>query len=276
MYGNSIRRALLRPTGAGRILAHVGATTTTTTTVVAATAAVAAAASASPAASSSSSSSSPSSFISATISAAAVCGTIATTPLLAQARRACATATTTSGGGGGGGGGTSGDTPSAFPADVPDASLHHQPRGSDLHNNSSSNHKRRSFQPFTDKDENDLVSVMSSQPRHVLRHVRQSIWRGRKRELHFRATVTHLMIVLQEFLRKQQIDPAGAAVILEGTMEECVRLSQHDMAHLLFRAFLRFRKYGVVVSPKCIHALYSSFRDAIWRNMRSAWYSLRP
>lgn len=129
---------------------------------------------------------------------------------------------------------------------------------SSQHSNYSS--KRRSFQPFTEKDEQDLINVMSSKPRHVLRHVRQSIWRGRKRELHFRATVTHLMIVLQDFLRRQQIEPSGAAIILEGTMEECVRLSQHDMAHLLFRAFLRFRKYGCKISLDALRLLFDSYR----------------
>ena len=135
-------------------------------------------------------------------------------------------------------------------------SLHHQSQQHQHGHNSG----RRTFQPFTEKDEQDLVNVMSSKPRHVLRHVRQSIWRGRKRELHFRSTVTHLMIVLQDFLRKQQIEPANAAIILEGTMEECVRLSQHDMAHLLFRAFLRFRKYGCQISLDALRLLFESYR----------------
>ncbi|ORC84930.1 polyadenylation/uridylation factor 1 [Trypanosoma theileri] len=118
-----------------------------------------------------------------------------------------------------------------------------------------------SFQPFSQKDEDDLVRVVKTKPRHVLKHVRQQVWRSRKRELHFRNTVTHLMIVLQEFLRKQLIDPTNASQIMEGIMEECVKYSQHDMAHLLFRAFLRFRKYGCTISIDALRFLFESYKE---------------
>lgn len=106
-----------------------------------------------------------------------------------------------------------------------------------------------------------MVRVVRTKPRHVLKHVRQQVWRSRKRELHFRSTVTHLMIVLQEFLRKQLIDPSNASQIMEGIMEECVKYSQHDMAHLLFRAFLRFRKYGCVISVDALRYLFESYKE---------------
>ncbi|KAL7705791.1 kinetoplast polyadenylation/uridylation factor 1 [Lotmaria passim] len=118
-----------------------------------------------------------------------------------------------------------------------------------------------SFHPFSQKDEDDLLQVVKTKPRHVLKHVRQQVWRSRKRELHFRNTVTHLMIILQEFLRKQLIDPAYASQIMEGILEECVKYAQHDMAHLLFRAFLRFRKYGCVMTVNSIRYLFESYRD---------------
>lgn len=118
-----------------------------------------------------------------------------------------------------------------------------------------------SFHPFSQKDEDDLLQVVKTKPRHVLKHVRQQVWRSRKRELHFRNTVTHLMIILQEFLRKQLIDPVYASQIMEGILEECVKYAQHDMAHLLFRAFLRFRKYGCVMSVNSIRFLFESYRD---------------
>nr|CCC89472.1 conserved hypothetical protein [Trypanosoma congolense IL3000] len=118
-----------------------------------------------------------------------------------------------------------------------------------------------SFQPFSQRDEEDLIRVVKTRPRHVLKHVRQQVWRSRKRELHFRNTVTHLMIVLQEFLRKQMIDPASASQIMEGIMEECVKYSQHDMAHLLFRAFLRFRKYGCVITVDALRYLFESYKE---------------
>ncbi|AYU77927.1 kinetoplast polyadenylation/uridylation factor 1 [Leishmania donovani] len=116
------------------------------------------------------------------------------------------------------------------------------------------------FHPFSQKDEDDLLQVVKTKPRHVLRHVRQQVWRSRKRELQFRNTVTHLMIILQEFLRKQLIDPTHASQIMEGILEECVKYGQHDMAHLLFRAFLRFRKYGCAMSVDSIRCLFESYR----------------
>jgi pentatricopeptide repeat protein len=118
-----------------------------------------------------------------------------------------------------------------------------------------------SFHPFSQKDEDDLLRVVKTKPRHVLKHVRQQVWRSRKRELHFRNTVTHLMIILQEFLRKRLIDPVSASQIMEGILEECVTYAQHDMAHLLFRAFLRFRKYGCVMTVNSIRYLFESYRD---------------
>ncbi|KAK7199258.1 kinetoplast polyadenylation/uridylation factor 1 [Novymonas esmeraldas] len=117
------------------------------------------------------------------------------------------------------------------------------------------------FHPFSQKDEDDLLQVVKTKPRHVLRHVRQQVWRSRKRELQFRNTVTHLMIILQEFLRKQLIEPAYASQIMEGILEECVKYGQHDMAHLLFRAFLRFRKYGCVMTVHSIRCLFESYRN---------------
>lgn len=69
------------------------------------------------------------------------------------------------------------------------------------------------------------------------------------------------MFVLQEFLRKQLIDPAYASEIMEGILQECVTYSQHDMAHLLFRAFLRFRKYGCTISVDALRFLFESYRD---------------
>lgn len=116
------------------------------------------------------------------------------------------------------------------------------------------------FHPFSKKDEDDLVRVISTKPRHVLKHVRQLVWRSRKKELHFRNTVTQLMIVLQDFLRKEQIEPEHASAIMEGVLEECVKLSQHDMAHLLFRAFLRFRKYGCQITIDALRHLFESYK----------------
>lgn len=121
---------------------------------------------------------------------------------------------------------------------------------------------RPTFRPFSSKDENDLVQVITTKPRHVLKYVRQQVWKSRKRELQFRNSVTHIMIVLQEFLRKEVITPSVASNIMEGILEECVTYSQHDMAHLLFRAFMRFRKYGCQISVKAVRNLFESYKTS--------------
>lgn len=119
-----------------------------------------------------------------------------------------------------------------------------------------------SFQPFTSKDENDLVRIVTTKPRHVLKYVRQQVWKSRRRELQFRNSVTQIMIVLQESLRKGHIDATVASEIMEGILEECVSYAQHDMAHLLYRAFMRFRKYGCHISVNAIRFLFESYRTS--------------
>jgi pentatricopeptide repeat protein len=119
----------------------------------------------------------------------------------------------------------------------------------------------RSFQSFSKRDEDDLVRVIKAKPRHVLKHVRQQMWRSRKKELQFRNTVTQLMIVLQDHLRKQLLDPVAASSIMEGVLAECVKFGQHDMAHLLFRAFLRFRRFGCQISVDALRHLFESYRE---------------
>lgn len=126
----------------------------------------------------------------------------------------------------------------------------------------NSNSRPTSFRPFSSKDENDLVQVITTKPRHVLKYVRQQVWKSRKRELQFRNSVTHIMIVLQEFLRKEVITPGVASDIMEGILEECVTYSQHDMAHLLFRAFMRFRKYSCQISVSAIRNLFESYKTS--------------
>lgn len=119
---------------------------------------------------------------------------------------------------------------------------------------------RRAFQPFSKEHEDELSKVITTKPRHVLKHVRQLVWRSRKKELHFRSMVTQLMIVVQDHLRQQLLDPTIASEIMEGVLEECVKLGQHDMAHLLFRAFLRFRRYGCGVTVRALRHLFDSYR----------------
>eukprot|EP00759_Apiculatamorpha_spiralis_P024484 PhF_6_TR27912/c0_g1_i1/m.40995 len=127
-------------------------------------------------------------------------------------------------------------------------------------NSNASMANKKNFRPFNRKDEEELVKTLTTKPRHVLRKVRQLIWRSRKREQHFRNTVTFVMLTIQDNLRKQVLDPHAASLIMEGVMEECVRMSQHDMAHLLFRAFLRFRKHGCRITLDCLRHLFDSYK----------------
>ena len=75
------------------------------------------------------------------------------------------------------------------------------------------------------------------------------------------------MIALQNKLQKLQLDPSDASAIVESIMKECVDLRQSDMAHLLFRASLRFRKYGLKLSYVCVKHLYDSYRAGSAKDM---------
>lgn len=122
---------------------------------------------------------------------------------------------------------------------------------------SSSSH----FRPFSSEDEAALASVLASKPRHVARHIRQSMLQSRRRIVQFRNAVTYLMISLQAKLQRKEMSPEDATIIMQGIMKECVDLRQGDMAHLLFRASIRFRKYGLVIRAPFVRYLYESYRQ---------------
>ncbi|KEG15194.1 hypothetical protein DQ04_00151130 [Trypanosoma grayi] len=116
------------------------------------------------------------------------------------------------------------------------------------------------YRPFSSEDEAQLVAILTSKPRHVARYVRQSMLRSRRRITQFRNSVTFLMIVLQSKLQRGEISPADASALTESLMKECVELRQGDMAHLLFRASIRFRKYGMTVGFQLVKHLFDSYR----------------
>lgn len=129
---------------------------------------------------------------------------------------------------------------------------------------------RRSFQPFSAKEEEELVHVLSTKPKHVARHIRQSMLQSSRSVAQFRNSVTYLMIMLQSQLQKQEIQPENAAVVIQGIMSECVSTRQSDMAHLLFRAAVRFRKYGVRLSTDAVRILFESYRGSQARELMEA------
>nr|CCM19123.1 hypothetical protein, conserved [Leishmania guyanensis] len=126
------------------------------------------------------------------------------------------------------------------------------------------------YRPFSSEDEAALASVLSSKPRHVTRHIRQSMLHSRRRIAQFRNAVTYLMISLQSRLQRKEMRPEDATAIMESLMRECVDLRQGDMAHLLFRAAIRFRKYGVTITFPFVRYLYESYkRESAKELMRS-------
>eukprot|EP00758_Cryptobia_borreli_P011386 Tbor_TRINITY_DN5650_c3_g1::TRINITY_DN5650_c3_g1_i1::g.8992::m.8992 len=126
---------------------------------------------------------------------------------------------------------------------------------------------RRSFQPFSAKEEEELVHVLSTKPKHVARHIRQTMLQSSKHISQFRNSVTYLMIMLQGQLQKKEITPENAAIVIQGIMNETVATRQSDMAHLLFRAAIRFRKYGVRLSTDCVRILFESYRGSQAREL---------
>ncbi|GET92813.1 hypothetical protein, conserved [Leishmania tarentolae] len=116
------------------------------------------------------------------------------------------------------------------------------------------------YRPFSSEDEAALTSVLSSKPRHVARHIRQSMLHSRRRISQFRNAVTYLMISLQSKLQRKEMRPEDATAIMESLMRECVDLRQGDMAHLLFRAAIRFRKYGLTITFPFVRYLYDSYK----------------
>ncbi|KPI85466.1 hypothetical protein ABL78_5487 [Leptomonas seymouri] len=123
-----------------------------------------------------------------------------------------------------------------------------------------SNGRASHYRPFSSDDEAALASVLSSKPRHVARHIRQSMLHSRRRIAQFRNAVTYLMISLQSKLQRKEVSPADATAIMESLMKECVDLRQGDMAHLLFRAAIRFRKYGLTIGFPFVRYLFESYK----------------
>lgn len=116
------------------------------------------------------------------------------------------------------------------------------------------------YRPFSPEDEVQLATILTTKPRHVARHIRQSMQHSRRRIIQFRNAVTYLMILLQSRLQRREIGAADATAIVESLMRECVELRQGDMAHLLFRAAIRFRKYGLTVGYPLVRHLYHSYK----------------
>lgn len=121
-------------------------------------------------------------------------------------------------------------------------------------------HGPKAFQPFSESDELELVKVLSTKPKHVARRIRLMAQSNRRKVAQFRNTVTYLMILMQTKLQKKELTPDDATIVLEGVLRECVHMKQSDMAHLLFRAALRFRKYGMRISPAAVQHLFEAYK----------------
>ena len=156
---------------------------------------------------------------------------------------------------------TSGSTSSSAVANAPSRRCYHSVASSHpIMLKPLSDGRTSHYRPFSSDDEAALASVLSTKPRHVTRHIRQSMLHSRRRMAQFRNAVTYLMIALQAKLQRKEISPADATAVMESLMRECVELRQGDMAHLLFRAAVRFRKYGVKVGFPFVRCLFESYK----------------
>lgn len=119
---------------------------------------------------------------------------------------------------------------------------------------------RDNTRSFTPEDEVKLTQVVLQSPSHVVEHVRESMKRSPRRVIHFRNCVTYVAIILQSRLHAKTISPQDSSLIMEGLLKECMVLKQSDLAHLLFRAALRFNAFGTVARPSFVKLLYQSYR----------------
>lgn len=113
---------------------------------------------------------------------------------------------------------------------------------------------------FSSEYEMKLCEVVSKDPARVAQYIRESMQKSRRRIIHFRNSVTHVTIVLQSRLHAKTISISDASVVVEELLKECVFLKQADMAHLLFRAALRFSQMGSIVRPSFLVYLYQAYR----------------
>ena len=107
--------------------------------------------------------------------------------------------------------------------------------------------------------EAEMASALSGGRTNIPRRIRTLVKGASQQTVRFRHAVTYLMILVQGKLARKEIDPAVVANLVDDVMEECTKAGQGDIAHLLFRAALRFRKQGVKLSAKSLRCLYTAF-----------------
>lgn len=125
---------------------------------------------------------------------------------------------------------------------------------------------------FSSSDEAQISHALAVQPGQVSEMIRHSMENSRKRILYFRSSVTYVTIILQSRLQARNISVCDAANVMSDLLKDCATLRQADMAHLLFRAGLRFHRYGVVIPAVFLKSLYQSYRgnrgmSAVMRNV---------
>ena len=117
------------------------------------------------------------------------------------------------------------------------------------------------FQPFSYSDEQQLVNVINSRPKHVARYIRQLATQKRRNLLIFKRAVTWLISQIDEQLSKDKIGPNDVIQILEGVLRECCQLKLESSAHELFRAAMEWKQYGVHTNLKSLRYLFDTFRQ---------------
>lgn len=115
---------------------------------------------------------------------------------------------------------------------------------------------------FNAETEKRLSDALLHNPSQLIPTIRDSMYHSRRRILHFRNCVTYVTIILQSGICSSTISPADASSVIEKLLRECIMYSQDDIAHLLFRAAVRFDKFGPVVRPSFLKLLYHAFKDS--------------
>ena len=126
----------------------------------------------------------------------------------------------------------------------------------------------KNFSSFSASDEKQLLNSLVSHPRRILRKVRVNVQCSAQRLLTFRNLLTQIMILLQSRLKDMHRAPQSTtdshaqkeykhiSMLLEMMLEECREFRCVDLAHLIFRAWLRFHsKYGLEISSEAVLVL---------------------
>ncbi|KNH05754.1 polyadenylation/uridylation factor 1 [Perkinsela sp. CCAP 1560/4] len=137
-----------------------------------------------------------------------------------------------------------------------------------ISNSPAQSSANRNFVSFSAEDEQQLLTSLVSHPRRIMRKVRLNVQTSAQRLMTFRNLLTQIMIVLQNRLKtlsqfqgdekrpRKEAEYAHISGLLEMMIEECREFRCVDLAHLIFRAWIRFHgKYGLEITSEAVLVL---------------------